>query len=98
MSRLVTKQADLFALQATAESASSLTGPDLRRVRLPSDLSASLKYVDNEELERLRDAINLEINRRGLSLPRQKQQRCRHRPIAGRCIGRSKNGNPGSSP
>jgi hypothetical protein len=72
MSRLATKQADLFALQPTAESASSLTDADLRRIRLPSDLSASLKYVDNDELARLREAISSEINRRGLSLPQAK--------------------------
>jgi hypothetical protein len=72
MSRLATKQADLFALQPTAESASSLTDADLRRIRLPSDLSASLKYVDNDELARLREAISSEINRRGLSLPQTK--------------------------
>ena len=73
MSRLVTKQADLFVPQPTAESASSLTDADSRRIRLPSDLSASLKYVDNDELERLREAISSEINRRGLSLPQTKR-------------------------
>ena len=72
MSRLAAKQADLFALQPTAESASSLPDTDLKRIRLPCDLSASLKYVDNDELERLRDAISLEINSRGLSLPQTK--------------------------
>jgi hypothetical protein len=44
----------------------------VRRIRLPSDLSASLKYVDNDELTRLREAISSEINRRGLSLPQTK--------------------------
>src|SRR5215469_6932809 len=72
MSRLAPKQVDLFGLQPTAESASSLTGADSRRIRLPSDLSASLKYVTNDELERLRDAISLEINCRGLSVPQTK--------------------------
>jgi hypothetical protein len=57
MSRLAAKQADLFALQPTAESASSLSDADLRRIRLPSDLAASLKYTDNHELEKLRDAV-----------------------------------------
>jgi hypothetical protein len=72
MSRLAAKQADLFALKPTAESASSLTFADSRRIRLPSDLSASLKYLDNDELERLREAISSEINRRGLSQPQAK--------------------------
>ena len=69
MSRSATKQADLFALQPTAESASSRIDADSRRIRLPSDLSASLKYLDDHELERLREAIGLEVNRRSLSLP-----------------------------
>jgi hypothetical protein len=72
MSRSATKQADLFALQPTAESASSIIDADSRRIRLPSDLSASLKYLDNDELERLREAISSEINRRSLSLPQTK--------------------------
>jgi hypothetical protein len=67
MSRLAAKQTDLFALQPTAESG-SLTDADLRRIRLPGDLPASLKYVDNAELERLREAVSSEITRRGLSL------------------------------
>jgi hypothetical protein len=53
MSRLAAKQADLFALQPTAESKSSVTDADARRIRLPSNLSASLKYVDNDELAAL---------------------------------------------
>jgi hypothetical protein len=97
MFRLATKQADLFALQPTAESASSRTDANPRRIGLPSDLSASLKYLDNDELERLREAISSETNRRGLSLPRPNPRRCRRRPITGRCIGTSKNGNPGRS-
>jgi hypothetical protein len=72
MSRLVAKQADLYALQLTTESASSLTDADARRIRLPSDLSASLKYVDDDELEKLREAISSEINRRNRSLPQTK--------------------------
>jgi hypothetical protein len=69
MSRSAAKQADLFALQATAESGSSRTDADSRRIRLPSDLSASLKYVDDDELERLREAISSVIHRGSLSLP-----------------------------
>jgi hypothetical protein len=69
MFRSTAKQANLFGLQPTSESASSRTDADLRRIRPPSDLAASLKYVDNDELERLREAISSEINRRSLSLP-----------------------------
>ena len=72
MSRSGAKQADLFGLQPSAESASSLTDTDSRQIRLPSDLSASLKHVGNDELERLRDAVSLEINSRGLSVPQTK--------------------------
>ena len=72
MSRSAAKQADLFGLQPSAESASSLTDADSLRIRLPSDLSASLKYVENDELERLRDAVSLEIKSRGLSVPQTK--------------------------
>jgi hypothetical protein len=35
-----------------------------QRVTLPSDLSTSLRYVDDAELERLRVALVAEINRR----------------------------------
>jgi hypothetical protein len=42
---------------ATAESAP--------RLRLPGDLSGSLKYLDDAELRSLRDAVNAEIERRG---------------------------------
>ena len=35
-----------------------------QRVTLPSDLSTSLRYVDDAELERLRVALAAEINRR----------------------------------
>jgi len=72
MSRLATKQADLFVPQPTAESVSSLTDAGPRRIGLPSDLSASLKYLDNDELQRLREAVSSEINRRSLSLPQTK--------------------------
>ena len=72
MSRLPAKQPNLFALQPTAESVSSRSEADLRRIRLPSDLPASLKYVDDGELERLREAVSSEINRRSLSLPQTK--------------------------
>jgi hypothetical protein len=72
MSRLATKQADLLALQPTAESAALPTDAGSPRIRLPSDLSVSLEYLDNDELERLREAISSEINRRSFSLPRTK--------------------------
>jgi uncharacterized protein with GYD domain len=34
------------------------------RIRLPDDLSGSLKYLDDAELQRLQDAVNAEIERR----------------------------------
>jgi hypothetical protein len=35
------------------------------RIRLPSDLSRSLTYLDDAELRKLQDAVNEEIERRG---------------------------------
>jgi hypothetical protein len=60
------KQAHLFALQPTAASASasSLTDSPAPQIALPSDLSGSLGYLDDDQLARLREAVNLEINRR----------------------------------
>ena len=72
MSRLAAKQSDLFVRQPIAESASSRNDAVSRRILLPSDLSASLKYVDDVELVRLREAVSSEINRRGLSVPQTK--------------------------
>ena len=34
------------------------------RIRLPSDLPSSLKYLDDADLRKLRDAVNGEIERR----------------------------------
>jgi hypothetical protein len=97
MSRLRAKRPDLFALQPTAESASSLTDAASRRIRLPSDLSASLKYVDNDELERLREAISSEINRRSLSLP-QTRPAALSSPPDHRSVHRNKKREPGEIP
>jgi hypothetical protein len=36
----------------------------LARVTLPNDLSGSLKYLDDAQLQRLREAVSLEIARR----------------------------------
>jgi len=60
------KQPDLFALQPTAASASSssLTAASAPQIALPSDLSGSLGYLDDDQLARLREAVSLEINRR----------------------------------
>jgi hypothetical protein len=38
--------------------------PAPARVTLPSDLSGSLKYLDDAQLQRLREAVAVEINRR----------------------------------
>jgi len=44
---------------------SAATEPALpARVTLPTDLSGSLKYLDDAQLKRLQDAVALEINRR----------------------------------
>jgi len=41
------------------------TSGTTRRIRLPSDLPRSLEYLDHAELQKLRDAVNDEIARRG---------------------------------
>jgi DNA invertase Pin-like site-specific DNA recombinase len=47
------------------EEDSSLSSPDMPpRVTLPSDLSGSLKSLDDAQLQRLRDAVSAEMNRR----------------------------------
>jgi hypothetical protein len=43
---------------------SSTASPASAGVTLPSDLSASLKYLDNAQLQRLLEAVTFEINRR----------------------------------
>jgi DNA-directed RNA polymerase specialized sigma subunit len=40
------------------------------RVTLPSDLSGSLKYLDDAQLQRLLEAVNVEIDRRNQSTPK----------------------------
>jgi len=43
---------------------SGTDAPAPARVTLPGDLSGSLKYLDDAQLERLREAVAVEINRR----------------------------------
>jgi hypothetical protein len=42
------------------------------RVTLPSDLAGSLKYLDDAQLRRLREAVTVEINRRNQGAPEAK--------------------------
>jgi hypothetical protein len=44
--------------------ASGTNMPAPARVTLPSDLSGSLKYLDDAQLQRLREAVAVEVNRR----------------------------------
>src|SRR5215467_756016 len=53
-----------------ALSPSSIGAPSPPRVTLPSDLSGSLKYLDDAQLERLLAAVTVEINRRNQSRPK----------------------------
>src|SRR5262249_19422787 len=48
------------AVSAISDSKASTPAP----VTLPSDLSTSLKYLDDAQIQRLFDAVNTEINRR----------------------------------
>jgi len=47
-----------------APSASSNDAPSTPRVTLPSDLAGSLKYLDDAELQKLLQAVTVEIDRR----------------------------------
>jgi hypothetical protein len=47
-----------------ASAATSTDAPSPAQITLPSDLSASLKHLDNAQLLRLREAVTVEINRR----------------------------------
>jgi hypothetical protein len=47
-----------------ASSVTSTDAPSPARVTLPSDLAASLKYLDDAQLRRLIEAVTVEINRR----------------------------------
>jgi hypothetical protein len=53
-------------------SSGSSTEPAPARVTLPSDLSGSLKYLDDTQLQRLREAVTVEIDRRNQAAPKNK--------------------------
>src|ERR1700739_1274726 len=53
-----------------ASSPSSVGAPSPARVTLPSDLSGSLKYRDDAQLDRLLEAVTVEINRRNQGGPK----------------------------
>jgi hypothetical protein len=62
-------------LQTVMEPSSlvlSTDEPSLARVTLPGDLSGSLKYLDDAQLQRLREAVTVEINRRNQGAPKNK--------------------------
>jgi hypothetical protein len=49
---------------------SSTDTPPPARVTLPSDLSGSLKYLDDAQLQRLLKAVTVEIDRRNQGAPK----------------------------
>src|SRR6202007_3374844 len=53
-----------------ASSPSSIGAPSPAQVTLPSDLSGSLKYLDDAQLDRLLEAVTVEINRRNQGGPK----------------------------
>jgi hypothetical protein len=53
-----------------APSLSSIDAPSPARVTLPSDLSGSLKSLDDAQLQRLVEAVTVEIDRRNQSAPK----------------------------
>ena len=52
-----------------ARSVSSTDAPSPARVTLPSNLSGSIKYLDDAQLQRLLDAVTVEIDRRNQGTP-----------------------------
>src|ERR1700693_2795318 len=50
-------------------SASSTDAPSAARVTLPSDLAGSLKYLDDAQLQKLLQAVTVEIDRRRQGAP-----------------------------
>ena len=53
-----------------APSLSSIDAPSPARVTLPGDLSGSLKYLDDAQLQRLLEAVTVEIDRRNQGAPK----------------------------
>src|SRR5438105_6975281 len=53
-----------------APSLSPIDAPSLPRVTLPSDLSGSLKSLNDAQLQRLVEAVTVEIDRRNQSAPK----------------------------
>jgi len=49
---------------------SSTDAPSPARVTLPADLSGSLKYLDDAQLQMLLEAVTVEINRRNQAAPK----------------------------
>jgi hypothetical protein len=49
-------------------------GPDEPPTLLPQNLAASLQHLPGQDLIRLRDAVAVETQRRGLDAPKQKEQ------------------------
>src|SRR5262249_8787241 len=62
----------VLAPSSGASSPSSISAPSPPRVTLPSDLSRSLKYLDDAQLSRLLEAVTVEINRRNQGGPKRK--------------------------
>jgi hypothetical protein len=63
------------AMQTVMEPSSlvlSTFEPSPARVTLPGDLAGSLKYLDDAQLQRLREAVTVEINRRNQGTSKNK--------------------------
>src|SRR6267142_954247 len=61
--------ASVLEPSSRAPSLSPIDAPSPTRVTLPSDLSGSLKYLDDAQLQRLCEAVAVEINRRNQGAP-----------------------------
>src|SRR4029077_3531547 len=67
--------ASVLEPSSRAPSLSSIDAPSPARVTLPSDLSGSLKSLDDAQLQRLLEAVTVEIDRRKQSAPKNETAR-----------------------
>jgi hypothetical protein len=62
--------ASVLEPSSRAPSLSPIDAPSPARVTLPRDLSGSLKYLDDAQLQRLLEAVTVEIDRRKQGAPK----------------------------
>ena len=56
------------------DTQSASGGQELPRTVLPQNLAASLRHLPEQDIVRLAEAVNIEMQNRGLSSPKQRNQ------------------------